>query len=55
MHEDEEEIVLEEGAVFKRVYDYLPYPHHRIKEILKEDCNCYLQPIGGYKNKRKTK
>ena len=52
MYEDEEEIVLEEGAVFKRIYDYLPYTHHRIKEILKENCHCYLKPIGGYKCNR---
>lgn len=32
--------------------DFLPYSHWRIKEILKEDYHCELQPIGGYKCNR---
>lgn len=46
--EQNNEIVLPEGASFKRKYTYQPYSYHRIVNILK-DADLYLQPIVWYK------
>lgn len=37
----------------RRVYDYLPYSHQRIKRILAEDYGCHLENVWqGYKGNR---
>lgn len=47
-----EEFEIDENATFRRVYDYLPYTHWRIKEILKVYFNAHLKCIRGYKEGR---
>lgn len=48
MENETDEIVIPEGATFKRKYAYLPYTYHRIVKIL-ADSNMYLIGIGSYK------
>ncbi len=48
MENETDEIIIPEGAKFKRKYDYLPYTYHRIVSILR-NANMYLELIGGYK------
>lgn len=51
---DIDEIVIPEDCELKlrRVYNYLPYTHWRIKRILKQRYNAKLIPIGSYKCNR---
>ena len=51
---DEEEICLDPNIGLKRVYDFLPYTHQRIKRIFKEDFGIRLDNIyQGYKANRR--
>lgn len=47
--EFEEELDMGDCTGLHLIYDWLPYSHQRIKEILKEHCNAYLVPYRGYK------
>lgn len=50
---DEEELYIDPNMKLKRVYDYLPYSHWRIKRILEENFNYRLENLwAGYKGNR---
>lgn len=49
MKEDKEQITIQGEIRLHRIYDWIPYSHQRIKEILRENCNSYLVPYQGYK------
>lgn len=51
-NEDDETLEFKENAKFTRVYDYLPYSHWRIKQILNNYYNAHLVCIRGYKEGR---
>lgn len=53
INDDKEyDIILPPDVKLHRVYDYLPYTHWRIKQILDEDCNVGIQLVRGYKEGR---
>lgn len=51
-NDNEEDIIIDPNAKFRRGYDMLPYSHQRIKQILDEDCNVGMRLIRGYKEGR---
>lgn len=53
MNKNEEyDIVLPPDATFRRVYDFLPYTHWRLKQLLNDYCNAHLERIRAYKEGR---
>ena len=53
MNKNEEyDIVLPPDATFRRVYDFLPYTHWRLKQLLNDYYNAHLERIRAYKEGR---
>ena len=48
----DEVIEFDPDAGIRRVYDILPYPHWRIKQILNDYCNMHIECVRGYKEGR---
>lgn len=49
---EDDVIIFDENATLTRVYNYQPYSHWRIKEILREHYGAHLHAIGEYKANR---
>lgn len=49
---DEYDIILPPDAEFHRVYDFLPYTHWRLKNLLNDYCNAHLERVRAYKEGR---
>jgi len=52
MIDEEYDIILPPDVKLHRVYDFLPYSHWRIKQILRDYCGAYLVCIRAYKEGR---
>lgn len=52
MNNEEYDIILPPDVTLHRVYDYLPYTHWRIKQLLRDYCGAYLVCIRAYKEGR---
>ena len=52
MNNEEYDIILPPDVQLHRVYDYLPYTHWRIKQILQDYFNAYLVRQRAYKEGR---
>lgn len=52
MNNEDYDIILPADVKLHRVYDYLPYTHWRIKQILRDYYNARLKSVHAYKEGR---